>query len=789
MSLIIPLNNNWRFCQKYTEAMMQEDFSGGEEVRIPHTVCQLPFSYCNENDYQMISGYRYELFAPQEWQDKSVRITFEGAAHKSVLFCNNIPVADHKCGYTAFEAELCDNLKYGENNILVLRLDSEESLVPPFGKVIDYLTYGGIYREIFLKITPKSFIDNVFVYTPAVSIAESRLCADVKLVLQHEHVFILPSLLTFGGEVVKSFGEFAAESTFSLNEIINEARLWNVDSPNLYKLRISITRGGEILDTAEITFGFRTCHFNENGFYLNGKLTKLRGLNRHQSWPYVGYAMPKRAQRLDVDILKNELGLNAVRTSHYPQSHHFLNACDEKGLLVFTEIPGWQHIGTAEWKHQAVRNTKDMVMQYRNHPSIILWGVRINESADDDEFYTATNAAAHELDKTRQTGGVRNMLKSSLLEDVYTYNDFVHSGDNNGLMPKSEVTSDTSKGYIVSEHNGHMYSTKAYDDERHRQSHALRHAAVLNAAQKSGIAGSFGWCAFDYNTHKEFGSGDRVCHHGVMDMFRNPKPAAYVYKSQQDNEPVLFVSGEMNIGDHPAGDLGTPYVFTNADTVRFYKGGELVREFSGSDSFKDLPHPPICIDDTVGDLMITHEGFDKKTNALVKQALSAIAKYGPTALPLAEKLNVARLMTTKHFTYNRGLELFEKYMSAWGGMAKEYHFEAIKNGQVAAKVTKEPVYSTALQAKADTFVLQEEDSYDVATVRFCAKDQNDNILYYCFDPVVIIVDGPLEIIGPDITPLRGGVGGTYLRTIGEKGIAKVTFKAVCGECYLSFEIK
>lgn len=789
MNMIIPLNDGWKFCSEYNDEMMDKSFSGGEAVRIPHTVNIMPFSYTNEDDYQMISGYRYELFVPKDWQDHSIRVTFEGAAHKSVLFCNSIPVADHKCGYTAFTAELCDNVKYGEVNILVLRLDSEETRVPPFGKVIDYLTYGGVYREVSLKITAKSFIEDVFVYTPTVAEAQSQLCAEIKLILQHDHVFISPSLRTFSGELVKSFEEIPAQGSNTINEIIDNASLWSVEQPSLYKLRISLTRGGEVLDTIDTTFGFRTCCFNENGFYLNGKLTKLNGLNRHQSWPYVGYAMPKRPQQLDVDILKNELGLNAVRTSHYPQSQHFIDACDENGLLVFTEFPGWQHIGTGEWKHQALRNVKDMVMQYRNHPSIILWGVRINESADDDEFYTDTNAAAHELDSTRQTGGVRNMLKSSLLEDVYTYNDFVHSGDNEGLLQKEQATPDVNKGYLISEYGGHMYPTKTYDDERHRQSHALRHAKVVNAAQAQGIAGSFGWCAFDYNTHKEFGSGDRICYHGVMDMYRNAKPAAYVYKSQAEHIPVLFVSGEMNIGDHPGGNLDTPYVFTNADSVRFYKGDELVREFTPSEEYGQMVHPPICIDDVVGDLMIKHEGYDEKTNIAVKMAMKAIAKYGQANMPMAEKANIAKLITFKHFSYKRGQELYEKYMSSWGGVAKTFKYEAIKNGEIVVSLTKEPVYKTCLVASADTIILQEGNTFDVATVRLSAVDQNQNTLYYCFDPVQVIVDGPLEIIGPSIASLRGGLGGTYLKTNGNKGNAKVTFKATCGECSIDFVIE
>jgi beta-galactosidase len=100
----------------------------------------------------------------------------------------------------------------------------------------------------------------------------------------------------------------------------------------------------------------------------------------------------------------------------------------------------------------------------------------------------------------------------------------------------------------------------------------LRHARVLDAMYgMEGIAGCFGWCAFDYNTHKEFGSGDKICYHGVMDMFRNPKPAAWVYASQSEDRPLLEVASGMDIGDHPAGNLGDIYVFTNADSIRLYK--------------------------------------------------------------------------------------------------------------------------------------------------------------------------------------------------------------------------
>ena len=162
-------------------------------------------------------------------------------------------------------------------------------------------------------------------------------------------------------------------------------------------------------------------------------------------------------------------------------------------------------------------------------------------------------------------------------DSVYTYNDFSHHGPNRGCAPRKVITREGGKGYLISEYNGHMFPTKAYDCEEKRLEHALRHARVVSdAASQPGIGGSFGWCMFDYNTHRDFGSGDRICYHGVMDMFRNPKLAAAVYASQQEMTPVLEISSSMDIGEHPAGALGTVAVFTNADQIRLYRNDRCV---------------------------------------------------------------------------------------------------------------------------------------------------------------------------------------------------------------------
>ena len=539
------INNGWLWSSDFKEEMVKPDYedAGMESVRIPHTIKVTPLNFFDEHEYQMESCYRKVFDVPDKWEGKRVFVTFDAVAHEAEVFINGTSIARHSCGYTAFTAELTEYLNYGEKNVLAVRCDSREDLnIPPFGFVIDYMTYGGIYREVHLNVKEKDCIKDVFVSAGA----DKKV--KIKTEIEGEGELSAKIVSLADGTVLLN-EKCGADAEFK----VSDAELWTLEKPVLYELTMTL-KNGDKEDTFTTRFGFRDAVFKTDGFYLNGEKIKLRGLNRHQCWPYVGYAMPKSMQVMDADVLKNELGVNAVRTSHYPQSHHFVDRCDEIGLLVFTEIPGWQNIGDDAWKDQAVTNTREMVTQYRNHPSIILWGVRINESVDCDELYIRTNKEAHDLDPTRQTSGVRYLKKSSLLEDVYAYNDFSHSGKNPGCEKKKDVTSDMNKPYFISEYNGHMFPTKAFDSELHRQEHALRHCNVLDSVMANDdIAGSFGWCMFDYNTHKDFGSGDRVCYHGVTDMFRNPKMAAAVYASQcREGEPVLEVSSSMDIGEHPA---------------------------------------------------------------------------------------------------------------------------------------------------------------------------------------------------------------------------------------------
>ncbi len=586
-------NDGWLFTPVFDPAIVRPECPELtlEPVRLPHTVKALPYNYCNENDYQKLSGYRREFFAPKEWEGRTVLLTFGAVAHDATVFCNGRRVFHHSCGYTAFTVDLTSALHLGQKNVVAVRCDSREDLnIPPFGGQMDFLTYGGICRAVCLDVKEPAYLRDIFIEAKAEGdfrIYSSTVGETVGCTLQAE-------IRSPSGSRAFYTGELSLPITGALNSV----HPWSIEHPTLYTLTVRLIRPGtgglpdRVLDEKSCRFGFRTLQFVAGGLYLNGQRVELRGLNRHQSYAYQGYAMPDSIQRLDAQLLKKQLGCNAVRLTT-PPSPAFLDACDELGLLVFTEMPGWQHLGDDTWKAQALQNCREMVCQCRNHPSIFLWGVRVSGSADDESFYKRTNETVRRLDPTRPTAGTRSTRRSQLLEDVYAYTDYSYHGRGVGCEARTAVTPDTRKGYLISEFEGAQFPAKSFDDEPHRLAQALRYAAVLNdTIAQQGVAGSFGWCMTDYNTHREFGSGDRISYQGVMDMFRSPKLSAAVYASQKTprspSDIVLEISSSMALGDHPGGFAGACWAFTNAESLRLYRDNDFVAEFTSR------PPGPLC---------------------------------------------------------------------------------------------------------------------------------------------------------------------------------------------------
>lgn len=764
-------NEGWLFAPTFDPALVRPECQPElTPVRLPHTVKVLPYNYCNENEYQRLCGYRREFFAPKEWEGRTVLLTFGAIAHDATVFCNGRRLFHHGCGYTSFTVDLTCALRLGQKNVVAVRCDCREDLnIPPFGGQMDQLTYGGIYRAVCLDIKEPAYLRDVFIEANAAGdfrIYSSTVGETVGCTLQAEIRSPAGSRALYNGVL-----------SLPITGTLNGVHPWSVEHPTLYTLTVRLIRPGtgglpdRVLDEKTLRFGFRTLQFVAGGLYLNGQRVELRGLNRHQSYAYQGYAMPDSIQRLDAQILKKQLGCNAVRTSCYDPA--FLDACDELGLLVFAEMPGWQHVGDDGWKAQALQNCREMVCQCRNHPSIFLWGARVSGSADDEAFCKRTNEAIHRLDPTRPTGGTHQRRKGLLLEDVYAYNDYSYRGRGTGCEPRAAVTPDTRKGYLISEFGGQQFPTKAFDDESHRLMHALRIAAVLNdTIAQQGVAGSFGWCMADYNTHREFGSGDRICYHGVLDLFRNPKLAAAVYASQKipraPSDIVLEVSSGMVLGDLPEGMAGACWVFTNAESLRLYRDNDFVAEFAPDrrGRFAALPHPPIEVNDFVGSLLEKYEGLD---HAVAPQVAAILNEMRRDAMELSP-LSRARMLSLR-LSWNDLVQMYYKYIGVLGSPSAVYRFEAVWHGRAVRTVVREPVQSVRLECTVHNPLLTDGPTWDCAAVSLRAIDQNGNLLPYCSEAVQLWVEGPLQILGPSVVPLRGGMAGTYLATTGEAGPA------------------
>ena len=657
-----------------------------------------------------ISWYRRGLIIPLLTRGQRVFLDFAGVMIAAQVFINGQAVAaEHKGGFTPFSLDITDFIVPDKENWVAVRVDStERNDIPPFGGLVDYLTFGGIYRDVQLRITEAVYLESLMTRTFDVLEASKGLEVTAKIVntnaanismtltarlLDKDKILATQSINTALVANQQSMVQIKLEQLLGL-------LVWDIASPVLYSLEVILGNA----DTIGTKIGFRTAEFREDGaFYLNNRALKLRGLNRHQSFPYIGMAAPARLQRKDAEILKFDLGCNIVRTSHYPQSTVFLDHCDQIGLLVLEEISGWQHIGDAAWKAVSLEELSSMITRDQNHPSIILWGVRINESPDDHDFYSQTNQLAHQLDPTRPTGGIRCFHGSQLLEDVYTMNDF-----------QFDLGEPDAKKYLVTEYAGHMYPTKTFDQEDRVIKHALHHAHVLNQIYAMPVAGGIGWCAFDYNTHAAFGSGDRICYHGVMDIFRHPKLMASLYTSQLEPserlvlEPITY----WTRGDTDEGRISPLWIFSNLERVDVVVNGVLLGSARRSQRFLHLLHPPLIMD------------------------------YIP---------------------------------GGWGEMFGDLELIGyLNNEEVARKKIASDGVPTQFKVQLDDLVL-EANGGDMTRLSLTLTDDYDNIQPFAMQAVQLQITGPAEIIGPNPVVLIGGRVAVFIKSTTTSG--KVLIKA------------
>ena len=604
----VNLDTGWLYIDNDNAeyATKTADENAFEHVCIPHANVITKHAYQSEKTFQIVSWYRRHIAFPAEYSNKKIFLEFEAVATVAEVYVNGVNVGGHQGAYTPFTLDITDNVSFGADNVIAVKVDARaQKNVPPEGSTIDFMVYGGIVRHVRMIVTEPLHIEWVFVSTenPSQSAPSSPEVNVLARVTNSSSSNTTCSVLTtvFDNEnTVVAMAEKAQDvpagesHEFSMaTSALSNAHLWHIDDPYLYTVKTSVLAGAVAVDEYVTRMGIRSLTMNKNDgkCYLNGEAIKLRGLNRHETYPYIGRAASKRLQRQDADILKYELGCNIVRTSHYPQAPDFFDRCDEIGLLVLEEIPGWMYIGNVQWCELQKQVLKDMIIRDRNHPSILTFGVRINESADNNSFYQEMNDIAHELDPTRLTCGVRRGNSdpaTSFLEDIWTQNFVVPSSS----APNMPV--------ITTEFCGHNLNPQAHswDTDKIQISqitngsygHAMGHD---RSYRQSNWGGLLGWCAFDYAsphgnaTTKE--DGRYVSPHGVADIFRLPKLAAWFYQSQRN--PELYGAMVHICNFWKSGSPADVLVVSNCEEVELFQDGKSLGKKDGGNLYTSLPHP------------------------------------------------------------------------------------------------------------------------------------------------------------------------------------------------------
>jgi len=641
------LDRDWLFGGKYTAGADEPSFRDQSFTRVtlPHCVTKLSWESWDPASWQDVWIYRRHFRVPFRYRRQRVILDFDRVMTKASPTINGHPLPAHLGGYLPFQYEVTDFVEGGDN-LLAIKVDSQWLNIPPDGspkgaEAVDYLEPGGITGSVRLRVLPQIFIGDLFARSK--NVLDSNRSLLVSGTLDAADIPADPVTIRVelrDGEKVMAQGstEFMINGpggrSFKLAlENLGNIEFWETENPRLYSVAATLFVDGRPVHDYHVRIGFREARFDVDGFFLNGRRCRLFGLNRHEVYPYAGLAMPERVMRRDAQILKQEFNCNIVRCSHYPQATAFLDACDELGLMVWEETPGWGFLGDEEWKKQVVQNVTDMVLRDRNHPSIVVWGVRVNESKNDGPLYEETTRIAKNLDGTRAcSGSMTRHSTDGWHEDIFALDDYHSAKDGSvGISPPlpgvpymlSETVGQFAYGL---ERKGFINRYRRAGDPILQSIQAVYYAQAHDrAAAFPRFCGVIAWCAFDYSSLKNAFKAIKCP--GVADVFRIPKLGAAFYQAQVSPEkhPVIQPCFYWDFGPQsPRGPGKRAAIFSNCDRLELFvaeKPYATVRP--DREHYPNLLHapffcdldvdgtglPPLRIDGYVGDRLALSKSY------------------------------------------------------------------------------------------------------------------------------------------------------------------------------------
>lgn len=631
-------NNDWQFIRDIDTTIVDNYFEKESDmewrnISLPHTAHNEPL-VIEDQQWQGTAFYRKFFEIGAENSGKHIAIKFGAAMHEADVYLNGEKLIKHKGGYLPFVVDISDNVLFDQENVLLVKLNNEDNPTIPPGKPIenlDFNYFSGLYRNAFLLIDDKLRISDpievdrvagggLLVWTSEVSDESANVSVQTDLLNSGDQ----PRSGVLNTVLRDEEGKVVGESQTSAKKIaagnykkikqeftVSNPELWSPDNPYLYTVTVELKKDGEVIDTKQEHIGIRTFHFNIDGqFVLNGEVLRLQGTNRHQSYPYIGYALSDNAQYRDAYKIK-QAGFNFIRTAHYPPSPAFLDAVDELGLLFMNAIPGWQFFGDEEFRQLAYRDIRHMIRRDRNHPSIVLWEASLNESDMPEAFMDSAHAIVHDelpFDNTYSSGWVD-----------YAYDVFIPARQH-AKPPEYWKDYSKDKPYFIAEygdweyyaHNAGFNQDKFEDlteDARNSRQlrgdgqkrlaqQALNFQEAHNGNRKGNSFGDANWVMFDYNR----GYADNLEASGIRDIFRIPKFTYYFYRSQagpnlnadaEFGKPMVYIANFWSDKDYT-----TAKVYSNTEEVElFLNGKSLERKLPDSGRVSShLNHPPVTFE-------------------------------------------------------------------------------------------------------------------------------------------------------------------------------------------------
>lgn len=623
--LSLSFNEGWQFIRQDSADFEEFDpvsiqDNKWEKVDLPHTA-MIEQATVTGDQWTGVCWYKKTFRLEKKYRGRHIALLFEGAMNDAIIYINGAEMQHNTGGYLPFFVDLTNDLNLNQANEILIKLDNRENKVIPPGKQLrelDFLYYSGIYRNVKLliknklHITDAMEIDSLFgggIMTGFKNVSEESAIINTSTVIQNSDKTL--RIFTFHSTLLDAAGTIVAEAVSNSYELmpgtsvripvemkVIKPALWSPGHPILYTLRSEIIDGETIVDRFDTRIGIRDLKITSaEGLCINGDNIKIVGTNRHQEYPYIGYALSDYANYRDAYKIK-EAGFNFVRCSHYPQAPAFLDACDELGIMVMDAIPGWQFIGDSIFREASLKDTRIMCRRDRNHPSVILWEASLNETWMPYRFLARLNETA------KAEMPLMHCYTCSWMD---TISDVFIPARQHAKAPEYWNNYRKNKPLFICEYgdweyyaNNAGFSQTEFSDlvpssrnsrqlrgagERAMLQQAYNYQEAHNSNLEGPAIGDANWLMFDYNR----GYAPDIESSGIMDIFRLPKFSYWFYRSQADISPVCFVA---YYNTPSSGNMVR--VFSNADSVKLYINDNMIAK-QGPDMNENtnhLNHPP-----------------------------------------------------------------------------------------------------------------------------------------------------------------------------------------------------